>query len=59
MNRDFSIAAHIDASDIAALVNRAYTPVAGTSGWTHEIEWIRGSRNSKYQVIASMNSGSV
>ena len=59
MNRDFSIAAHKDASDIAALVNRAYRPVAGTGGWTHETEWVRGSRTSEHQVIASMNSGSV
>lgn len=59
MTGDFSIAAHKDASDIAALVNRAYRPVAGTGGWTHETEWIRGSRTSEHQVIASMNIGSV
>lgn len=39
-----SAASASDAGNIAALVNRAYRPAPATGGWTHETEWIRGTR---------------
>jgi GNAT superfamily N-acetyltransferase len=41
-----------DASDIAALVNRAYRPAPAMGGWTHEADWVRGKRITEGQVLA-------
>jgi ribosomal protein S18 acetylase RimI-like enzyme len=41
-----------DASEIAALVNRAYRPAAHERGWTHEADLVAGARTSPQQVRA-------
>jgi GNAT superfamily N-acetyltransferase len=43
-----------DASTIADLVNSAYRPVAGQSGWTHESNIIAGDRTNTHQVLAKI-----
>lgn len=46
------LAAAADAEAVARLVNQAYRPVAGLAGWTHEADWVSGSRIAAAQVAA-------
>jgi ribosomal protein S18 acetylase RimI-like enzyme len=46
------IATERDADEIAALVNRAYRPTTGTSGWTHEAQLVAGERSAAVQVLS-------
>ncbi len=43
-----------DAEQIASLVNQAYRPEPGASGWTHESGLVSGQRISAEQVIGAM-----
>ncbi|WP_411870198.1 GNAT family N-acetyltransferase [Vulcanococcus limneticus] len=49
---NFVAATPSDAEAIAQLVNAAYRPEAGAAGWTHEAEFVAGSRISASQVAA-------
>lgn len=45
------------AADIVAisdLVNRAYRPLAGAEGWTHEADLVFGDRSTPQQVLESI-----
>ena len=44
------IATQLDAADIAALVNAAYRPHNGDTGWTHEAELVAGERTNPEQL---------
>jgi len=46
----FRTANKSDAKAIALLVNKAYRPETGTSGWTHESDLVSGNRASVGQV---------
>lgn len=46
------IASEFDASEIAALVNRAYRPSLHQRGWTHETDLVSGKRTSPEQVLS-------
>jgi GNAT superfamily N-acetyltransferase len=59
MPGQIAFASQEDADEIATLVNRAYRPASGAGGWTHEAEFIEGSRTSKQQVLTSINNGVV
>ena len=52
----FRMACSPDAEAIAQLVNKAYRPEAGVSGWTHESDLVSGSRTriSQIEAILSM-----
>lgn len=55
MNLDeFRIANESDALAIAGIVNAAYRPSPGTSGWTHESELVNGDRISPAQVTEAI-----
>lgn len=41
-----------DVTAVVDLVNRAYRPAAGASGWTHEAALVAGARTSAAQVAA-------
>ena len=47
----FRAASTLDAEVIANLVNMAYRPESGTSGWTHESDLVTGSRTNVDQVV--------
>ena len=55
-HRDMSlvirIAGHDDAAAIISLVNAAYRPSGGNSGWTHESDIVDGERVNLKQVLA-------
>ena len=46
------IASKSDASEIAALVNKAYRPSPHERGWTHEADLVTGQRTSSEQVLS-------
>jgi ribosomal protein S18 acetylase RimI-like enzyme len=46
----FRTASDLDTEAIAQLVNKAYRPESGTSGWTHEADLVAGNRTSASQV---------
>ncbi len=46
------IASELDASEIAALVNKAYRPSLHQRGWTHEADLVSGERTSPEQVLS-------
>lgn len=46
------VASEADASEIAALVNRAYRPASSERGWTHEANLVSGERTSVEQVLS-------
>lgn len=48
---EFRIATVDDVPSIVCLVNHAYRPESGQSGWTHESNLIRGDRTNASQVI--------
>ena len=50
-------ATHSDAEQIAHLVNKAYRPEPGESGWTHESELVAGQRINAEQVADLINEG--
>lgn len=50
----FRIANPLDSEDIARLVNKAYRPAFGVSGWTHEADLVSGSRTSASQVTETL-----
>lgn len=47
----FHRASKPDAEAIAKLVNHAYRPAIGESGWTHESDLVTGSRTNVSQVV--------
>ena len=47
----FRTASPADAEAIATLVNAAYRPEPGASGWTHEAHLVAGNRSNANQVI--------
>jgi ribosomal protein S18 acetylase RimI-like enzyme len=47
----FRVASQLDAEVIANLVNMAYRPESGRSGWTHESDLVSGSRANVDQVV--------
>ncbi len=52
MNREeIRTAQLVDAEAIVTLVNQAYRPDTGAVGWTHEANWVSGSRISVDQVM--------
>lgn len=48
-----------DAEAIAGLVNRAYRPVPGAEGWTHESALVSGSRVSRGNVMSAIQASAV
>lgn len=52
MQPTLRIASASDASEIAALVNRAYRPSLHQRGWTHEADLVLGERTSPEQVLS-------
>jgi len=42
----------MDAGKFAALVNRAYRPLAHERGWTHEANLVSGQRTTEEQVLS-------
>jgi ribosomal protein S18 acetylase RimI-like enzyme len=48
----FRAANKLDAEVIADLINKAYRPESGASGWTHESDLVSGSRTNVDQVVA-------
>ena len=56
MNIDtFRAASRLDADAIAQLVNKAYRPESGASGWTHEADLVAGNRTSASQVAETIS----
>ena len=51
----FRTANKLDAEAIAQLVNKAYRPETGTTGWTHESDLVSGNRISVDQVAEVMS----
>lgn len=51
----FRVANHADAEAIAALVNSAYRPESGATGWTHESNLVEGKRTSAAQILAILS----
>lgn len=49
------LATTLDAEAIAQLVNNAYRPTSGASGWTHESDFVSGSRTTTAQVVELMS----
>lgn len=47
----FRAANKLDAEVITKLVNKAYRPESGASGWTHESDLVSGSRANVDQVV--------
>lgn len=47
----FRAAIKLDAEVITNLVNKAYRPESGASGWTHESDLVSGSRTNVDQVV--------
>ncbi|MCE9551141.1 MAG: GNAT family N-acetyltransferase [Betaproteobacteria bacterium] len=47
----FRTASKLDAEVIANLVNMAYRPESGASGWTHESDLVSGSRTNVDQIV--------
>ena len=47
----FRIANNTDAEAIAELINWAYRPESGASGWTHESDLVAGNRTSTAQIV--------
>ncbi|MEQ1742629.1 MAG: GNAT family N-acetyltransferase [Candidatus Nitrotoga sp.] len=47
----FRTASKLDAAVIANLVNMAYRPESGASGWTHESDLVSGSRTNVDQIV--------
>lgn len=52
MQATLRIASKLDASEIAALVNKAYRPLLHQRGWTHEADLVTGDRTSPEQVLS-------
>ncbi len=50
----FRIGTKQDADYIVQLVNKAYGPEAGLSGWTHESHLVSGNRISPEQIMETM-----
>lgn len=50
----FRPATAADIEAISDLVNRAYRPLAGAEGWTHEADLVFGDRATPQQVLASI-----
>jgi ribosomal protein S18 acetylase RimI-like enzyme len=50
----FRIASKSDIEAIVGLVNNAYRPESGVSGWTHESELISGSRTNDSHIMEIM-----
>lgn len=51
----FRTASKSDADAIAQLVNKAYRPESGVSGWTHESHLVSGGRTSVGQIEAMVS----
>ncbi|CAG9934233.1 GNAT family N-acetyltransferase [Candidatus Nitrotoga arctica] len=51
----FRIASNSDSEVIAKLVNEAYRPESGASGWTHESDLVAGSRTSASQIAETLS----
>lgn len=51
----FRIANNLDSEVIANLVNKAYRPEPGASGWTHESDLVSGSRTSASQITETVS----
>lgn len=41
---------------LAALINRAYRPIQGQEGWTHETLWVSGERVQPQALAATLNN---
>jgi len=41
---------------LTALINRAYRPVQGQEGWTHETLWVSGERVQAQALVATLNN---
>ena len=44
-----------DISQLVTIINRAYRPVAGQEGWTHESNWINNDRINEQQLTIEAN----
>lgn len=51
----FRTANNTDAEAIAVLVNGAYRPEPGVTGWTHESNLVAGSRTSAVQILETLS----
>ncbi len=51
----FRAANHAEAEAIAALVNGAYRPESGITGWTHESDLVAGNRTSAAQILEALS----
>lgn len=47
----FRAAKKLDAEAIVNLVNMAYRPESGAYGWTHESDFVSGSRTNVDQLV--------
>ena len=45
-----------DIAKVVSIINRAYRPVAGEEGWTHESDWIVDNRINAEQLIDEANT---
>ena len=52
----FRTANNADAETIAELVNRAYRPESGATGWTHESDLVAGNRTNAAQIVGTILS---
>ena len=52
MKTSLRTASAMDAGKIAAIVNRAYRPLAHERGWTHEASLVSGQRITEEQVLS-------
>lgn len=50
----FRPATAADIDSISGLVNRAYRPLVGAEGWTHEADLVFGDRATPQQVLESL-----
>lgn len=46
----------MDIEQLTALINRAYRPVQGQEGWTHETLWVSGERVQAQALVATLNN---
>lgn len=58
MSFELRVACEADAEVIATLVNLAYRPATGATGWTHEAHLVSGQRTTTEQVIALLQAQS-
>lgn len=45
-----------DIAALVSLINRAYRPILGQEGWTHETLWVSGERIQPQALIATLSN---